>query len=114
LATVPINFTDDDGVVWDVWEVTRTRAAPGHSAASDGPSFGDPPVERMLCFLSQRGKRRLDTYPRFWSVLSRAAFQRLCQMAQAVAHADIRPTDDPGAEAMLADSSDARQEGHSG
>jgi hypothetical protein len=107
---VPITFTDDDGVVWDVWEVTRTRLALGDSGLLAGRSPGDAAVETTLCFLSARGKRRLDRYPRFWSVLSDAALQGLCRMAQAVAHADIRPVEDLGAEDMLADASDAPEE----
>src|SRR5918911_1664350 len=30
-AKVPITFTDDEGVVWDVWEVTRTTRSPAES-----------------------------------------------------------------------------------
>jgi hypothetical protein len=107
---VPVTFTDDDGVVWDVWEVIRTRAMTSDAIASPAHRSGDSTPERSLCFLSARGKRRLDLYPRFWSVLSDAAFQRLCRMAEGVSHPDIQPSEDP-AEAMSEDGSGASGRG---
>jgi hypothetical protein len=107
---VPVTFTDDDGVVWDVWEVIRTKATTSDAIASPAYGSGDSTSEGRLCFLSARGKRRLDFYPRFWSVLSDAALQRLCRMAEGVSHADIKPSEDP-AEAMSEDASEGSERG---
>jgi hypothetical protein len=87
---VPITFTDNDGVVWDVWEVARPHEPFADTADVPTLTRSEQAQNGHLCFLSARGKRQLDGYPRFWSVLSAQALQRLCDMAYPVGHAEIK------------------------
>jgi hypothetical protein len=101
-AKVPITFTDDDGVVWDVWEAARTRPVIRGDVTRMTPSVEEGYLKGLLCFLSARGKRRLEGYPRYWSVLSEGALKRLCLMAEAVPHSEIRsPEDQSGVDLFL-------------
>lgn len=99
---MPITITDDDGVMWDVWEVKHERPAIANPVTGTAPSVDYTGPEGSLCLLSARGKKRLYRYPRFWSVLSDAALRRLCAMADAVPHSEIRAIEDrPPSELLL-------------
>jgi hypothetical protein len=111
-ATVPITFTDDDGVVWDVWEAKRPSSVSTEVAPVSSEVANYVMREGWLCFLSARGKRRLDRYPRFWSVLSEAALKRLCLMAEAVPHSEIRDVEEVSrADLLLGGESDSQGRG---
>jgi hypothetical protein len=65
-----MTFIDEDGVTWDVWEV------------SPHADSGDP--RGWLYFFSADGKRRLSPYPEGWALLSPRALGELSRRADPV------------------------------
>lgn len=73
-------FRDEDGVVWEAWEVS---AASLHDLSSGG--CVEPELEEgWLCFLSGAEKRRLVSYPGGWQYLPERTLVELCGRAQRV------------------------------
>ena len=76
-------FTDQDGTVWEVWQVTPTSVK---NAAGEIRGAVEPGYEQgWLCFENKRGdKRRLLPIPAGWDNLSEARLDALRQEAKHV------------------------------
>lgn len=74
-------FTDSDGVVWRVWDVTPAHLHP----ATRAEEFMEPYVGGWLAFESPFEKRRLAApYPARWADYDLAQLQMLCRAAMPV------------------------------
>src|SRR5437867_9597055 len=75
-------FTDSDGVVWHVWDVTPEHLHP----ATKAEDFMEPWVGGWLAFESATGrKRRLQApYPSRWMEYDLAKLEMLCRAATPV------------------------------
>jgi hypothetical protein len=76
-------FTDSDGTVWEVWQVTPSSVK---NAAGEIRGAVEPGYEQgWLCFENKSGdKRRLLPVPPDWEKLSDARLESLRQQARSV------------------------------
>jgi hypothetical protein len=74
-------FTDSEGVVWRVWDVTPAHLHP----ATRAEEFMEPYVGGWLAFESRSEKRRLAApYPARWAQYDLAQLETLCRAAAPV------------------------------
>ena len=88
-------FTDSQGIDWEVWTVfpeyaeRRRGAAPGKSPTVDRRAhsefrvpLGSQWADGWLCFKSGTEKRRLAPVPEAWVEMTAPELERLCQSAK--------------------------------
>src|SRR5256885_206169 len=74
-------FTDSDGVIWHVWDVTPEHLHP----ATKSEEFMEPWAGGWLAFESAGEKRRLQApYPSRWMEYDLAQLEMLCRAATRV------------------------------